>query len=172
LRKYSYIGYGSAISDCSIGSFCSIAANVKIGLGIHPTDHISTSPLFYSDKNVFKEKWVEHNEMYIEQRKVIIENDVWIGTDAKIMGGVTIGNGAIVGAGAVVTHNVAPYAIVGGVPAKLIRHRFSESEIVAIEKSEWWNWPDERLFFGATSFRSYSSFANYLNELHAEGERT
>ncbi|MDB4513376.1 CatB-related O-acetyltransferase [Akkermansiaceae bacterium] len=76
---------------------------------------------------------------------IIIENDVWIGTGATILSGVTIGNGAVILAGALVTNNVAAYTIVGGVPAKNVRQRFSDDEIAALEKIKWWTWSEHKL---------------------------
>jgi acetyltransferase-like isoleucine patch superfamily enzyme len=74
---------------------------------------------------------------------ITIGHDVWIGRRAMIMSGVTIGNGAVIGAGAVVTRDVAPYSIVGGVPAKLIRFRFEQPTIDALQRIRWWDWPDD-----------------------------
>ena len=85
---------------------------------------------------------------------IIVGNDVWIGYEAVIMAGVTIGDGAIVGTRAVVTKNVPPYTIVGGVPAKAIRKRFSEDTIAALLAMEWWNWPEEKIKQHITDIQS------------------
>ncbi|MDD4817794.1 MAG: CatB-related O-acetyltransferase [Victivallaceae bacterium] len=76
---------------------------------------------------------------------IVVGNDVWIGFEALILAGVTIGDGAIIGARAVVTKNVPPYTIVGGVPAKVIRKRFDDATIAVLQKLEWWNWPEARI---------------------------
>lgn len=138
IGDYSYVGGNSEIKNCTIGKFCSIAPDVKIGLGIHPTDKISTYPGFYSDKASV----VVHigiDKSFIETKAVTIGNDVWIGTNCLIKDGVYIGNGAIIAAGSVVTKNVAPYSIVGGIPAKVIRYRFSTDEIELLESFKWWD---------------------------------
>lgn len=138
INDYSYIGGFSEIKNCSIGKFCSIAQNVKIGLGIHPSNMISTYPGFYSNKASGANKFF-HNPSIIEEKKVSIGHDVWIGTGSMIMDGIEIGNGAIIAAGSVVTKNVEPYEIVGGVPAKRIKYRFSVNEILILQELKWWH---------------------------------
>lgn len=129
----------------SIGSFCNINQNAIIGtLGNHPIDLVTTSHWLYtsqdeSEINYFPEFLEKYNP------QVVIENDVWIGSNAIILPGVTVHNGAIIGAGAVVTKDVPPYAIVGGVPAKIIRYRFSPHIIEALLEIKWWDWDDEKL---------------------------
>lgn len=135
---YSYIGGNSEIKNCSIGKFCSIAPDVKIGLGMHPTDKISTYPGFYSQSASGVVK-IGYDPLIIEEKRVIVGNDVWIGTRSMIIDGVIIGNGAIIAAGSVVTKDVKPYEVVGGVPAKNIKYRFSEEEIKQLEEFRWWD---------------------------------
>lgn len=141
LGDYSYVGRNSRVVYADIGKFCSIAGEVRLGMGTHTLDKLSTSPLFTEKNNGTKHSWVETSAVNPFKR-VTIGNDVWIGQRAMIMGGVKIGNGAVVGAGAIVTKDVPPYAIVGGVPAKIIRYRFSEEVISKLEKSKWWELPD------------------------------
>lgn len=137
IGKYSYIANNSHLVHVKIGAYCSIGPFVKIGLGKHPINHFSSSPLFYSEKNPFgindyiKTEFEEHKE-------VIIKNDVWIGANAIILDGVIINDGAIVAAGAVVTKDVQPYSIVAGVPAKPIKNRFEDKKIEELVKSKWW----------------------------------
>ena len=126
-----------------IGAFCSIADDVSIFVGAHgrhTVDYVSTYPMGMvygrADQRL-------PSRMTAGDLGVTIGNDVWIGRGAMIMAGVTIGDGAVVAARAVVNKDVAPYAIVGGVPAKLIRHRFDEATVRRLLELQWWNWPDE-----------------------------
>lgn len=141
INSYSYVGRNSLVQNASIGSFCSIANDVHIGLGSHPIDYFSTSPLTYRVANTFKIKLVDQNYDFEEYNKIEIGNDVWIGFRAVIMDGVKIGDGAIVAAGAVVTKDIPPYAIVGGIPAKIINHRFEPEKIKYLLDLKWWNLP-------------------------------
>lgn len=142
---YSYIGYNTNIYHADIGKFCSISKDVCIGLPSHPSKFISTSPIFVNRINGTGYTWSEQDIFDSVPQKVIITNDVWIGMKSTIMGGVTIGNGAIVAAHSVVTKDVPPYAVVGGVPAKIIKYRFTEDIISELQQSAWWNHPDEFL---------------------------
>ena len=143
IGRFTYVSEGSRIVYAEIGSFCSIGSNVIIGGGSHPIDFVSTSPVFVNGKNIFHFNF--GNVKYNPFKKTIIGNDVWLGNNAIIIQGLTIGNGAIIGAGSVVTHDVPPYSIVAGVPAKIIRYRFSDEEIYKVSLSEWWNWSDDKL---------------------------
>lgn len=142
--RYSYIGRNSLVYGADIGAFCSIGNNFTCGLGIHPTDKLSTSPMFYS---TLKQNGttLSQTDKIDEFLPVRIGNDVFIGENVTVLSGVTIGNGAVVAAGAVVAKDVPAYAIVGGVPAKLIRYRFSPDQIAALQRIQWWNLPDSDL---------------------------
>tara|TARA_R110002126_G_scaffold286935_3_gene439235 strand:- start:11582 stop:12253 length:672 start_codon:yes stop_codon:yes gene_type:complete len=139
LCSYSYVGRNCLVQNADIGKFCSIANDVMIGLGNHPIDYFSTSPLFYKKKSGFNTKIVQNDLKFVEYKQITIENDVWIGARATILDGVTIGNGAIIAAGALVSKDVPAYAIVGGIPAKVIKYRFEKSKIVALLSEKWWD---------------------------------
>lgn len=129
-----------------IGKFCSIACGTKFlfNSANHTLKSLSTYtfPLFYEDWNLEKSNITT---AWDNKGDIIIGNDVWIGYEAIIMAGVHVGNGAIIAAHAVVTKDVQPYTIVGGVPARLIRKRFNEEIIQELEKLKWWNWPIEKI---------------------------
>jgi acetyltransferase-like isoleucine patch superfamily enzyme len=139
MGRCSYVGRDTQVYHARIGSFTSIGPQVLIGLGEHPSDgFVSTHPMFYSDRGQSNPVIVD-KPLFDEMPTTEIGNDVWIGARAVLRTGVKIGDGAIVAAGAVVVKNVEPFSIVGGVPAKHIRYRFSPEEIERIRESDWWN---------------------------------
>ena len=144
MNDYSYIGRRSRLIHTKVGKFCSISNDCAIGMGTHSLQNISTSSIFTARRNGTGTSWTSGSS-FEEFKVTIIGNDVWIGQRAMVMGGITIGNGAVIGAGAVVTKDVPPYAIVGGVPAKIIRYRFPNDVIEKLETSEWWSLPDKEL---------------------------
>ena len=152
---YSYIGPNSFIIDTEIGKFCSIGPGVKIGLGIHPLDKITTSPYFYESE--LYGTFTNHKKVKSFD-KVIIGHDVWIGANVMIMGGIKIGNGAVIGGGSIVNKDVAPYSIVVGSPAKHIRFRIPEEQIKELEKIEWYNWELKKIKENATLFMQNEKF--------------
>lgn len=140
LGDYSYVGGNCRVMNATIGKFCSIGPEVWIGgLPSHPLNLKSTFPGFYQKDSSFYGVEPEYEYHESEFKLVTIGNDVWIGAKAMIMDGVTIGDGAVIGAGAVVTKDVPPYAVVGGIPAKIIKFRFSEQRIHDMLESQWWN---------------------------------
>ena len=146
LDDYSYIGLFAFVNNTSIGKYCSTSMNFKSGLGMHPTKYLSSSPLFYSKKYALKESFgFKKNESFKEYKDIFIGNDVWIGADVLVMDGVKIGNGAIIGSKAVVVKDVPDYAIAVGVPAKIIKYRFSDEVIVSLNELKWWKWSKEKI---------------------------
>ena len=141
IASYSYIGKNCLIQNTHIGKFCSISNDVLIGLGKHPLENFSTSPLFYRINNALKIKLVNANSDFQEYQPIDIGNDVWIGTRAIILDGVTVGHGSIIAANSVVTKDIPPYSVVGGVPAKIIKYRFQGAKIEKLQKLQWWNLP-------------------------------
>jgi len=159
IGDHTYIQKRSTIFNVKIGKFCSIASNVSIGPGIHKIDGVSTHPVFFL-KNTPLVKKFSSQDLFESSKRTVIGHDVWIGEKAIIIDGIEIGTGAIIAAGSVVTKNVEPYAIVGGVPAKLLKYRFNENEIVYLLKSEWWNSGEEWLQKNYQLFNSIETFLN------------
>lgn len=137
LGNFVYIANGTKIDKVNIGNFCSIGPACRIGLGKHPIDHISTFPAFFSTLNQCQISFCKENQ-FMESEMINIGSDVWIGANVVILDGVSIGDGAIVAAGSVVTRNVPPYGIVGGVPARILKYRFTEEEISFLLDLKWW----------------------------------
>lgn len=159
-RHSYYSGYyhGHSFDDCVrylnpdredvdrliIGAFCAIGSGavfMMAGNQGHRTDWVSTFPFFYIDDDAF----TDADDGFVRAGDTVIGNDVWIGSEAMIMPGVTIGDGAVIASRAVVTKNVAPYEIVGSNPAKHIRFRFTPEQIETLLEMQWWHWPDAQL---------------------------
>jgi acetyltransferase-like isoleucine patch superfamily enzyme len=136
---FTYVSGNTLIQNSVIGNYCSISHDVIIGLGLHPLELFSTSPLFYRKKNTLNVKFADEDYQFDEYKSIKIGSDVWIGARVIIIDGVKIGNGAVIATGAVVTKDVPPYAIVAGVPAKVIKFRFSEKVVENILATNWWD---------------------------------
>lgn len=157
---YTYIGKNSCITNTKIGKFCSIGQNFMSGVGAHPTNGLSTSPIFYSAENLSNVMTLCKKTKFVELKPVNIGNDVFIGTNVIILGGVNIGDGAVIGACAVVTKDVPPYAVVGGVPAKVLKYRFSQIQITDLQKIKWWNFDIIKLQEVEKYFYDIEAFIN------------
>lgn len=132
IGKYSYIRSGEIGSNTEIGSYCSISTNVVIAPESHPLKWLSTHPFQYGRE-------MEKKFNYADERKTIIGNDVWIGVNACILKGICVGDGAVIASGAVITRDVPPYAVVGGVPGEIIKYRFEKEIIEELLNVKWWD---------------------------------
>lgn len=156
INQFTYIGKKTNIAYTNIGKFCSIASNVTIGGGSHPFDWVSTSPVFYSGRNIFKSNF--SNTDYNPFKTTTIGNDVWIGSNTIVKSGVQVGDGAIIGMGSVVTKDVEPYAIVAGNPARFIRSRFANKTVNELLQKKWWDYDINILKNNGLLFKSVSDF--------------
>jgi phosphonate metabolism protein (transferase hexapeptide repeat family) len=155
---YSYVVQGCSIVWADIGKFCSIAQSTRINPGNHPMWRAALHHFTYRSKSYGFA--VEDDAEFFEWRashRVVLGDDVWIGHGSTILPGVKIGTGAGIGAGAVVSKDVPPFAIVGGVPAKQIRFRFPEKVQEDLMNLSWWNWPREKLEIALPDFRKLSA---------------
>ena len=156
IGKYSYIGNNSFVIDTDIGNFTSISTDCYIGGTSHPTDWVSTSPVFHKWGNIMKKNFSYHEfEIF---KKTVIGNDVWIGNRVMIKAGVKIADGAVVGMGSIVTKDIGPYEIWAGNPAKFIRKRFDDETINELLNTEWWNWDDEKIAEHADKMNNIENF--------------
>ena len=161
IGECSYVGPNSRLIYTNVGKFCSIAANSIIGMGSHTLEYISTSSIFTSTHNGVGLSWTK-KDFFVEYKTTSIGNDVWIGQRAMVMSGVAVGDGAVIGAGAIVTKDVPPYAIVAGVPAKIIRYRFPDEVVNKLEALKWWDLPLNVLKTNIALFQS-SDMDNVVN---------
>ncbi len=159
LDDYSYVQPYCDLMSTDIGKFANIASMVRINPGFHPMDyptlhHFTYRPTMYGMAEVDDVAFFE----WRNRQRVVIGHDTWIGHGAVIMPGVRVGNGAVVGSNSVVTKDVPPYAIVGGVAAKVIRQRFPRAISQALEATAWWDWDHETLTERLPEFKNLRGF--------------
>ena len=155
LGDYSYLGEHCEVADATIGKFTAIANRVRIGAPNHPMGRPAQHRFTYCPE--YYEAAATRDRTFFADRRaarVRIGNDCWIGHGAIILPGVTVGDGAVIAAGAVVSRGVAPYTVVGGVPARAIRQRFPDTIVARLARIAWWDWPDETLFARLSDFQS------------------
>jgi phosphonate metabolism protein (transferase hexapeptide repeat family) len=155
MGDYSYVVQDANIIYAEIGKFCSIAAMTRINPGNHPMERATQAHFTYRSSAYFDGE--ADDEAFFAWRRshgVALGHDVWVGHGAIILPGRSIGTGAVVAAGAVVTRDVAPYTIVGGSPARVIRRRFSEAVADRLMALAWWDWSHDALRDALPAFRS------------------
>ena len=165
IGDHSYVNTNTRIKNAVIGRYCSIGSGVIIGIGKHPLNMVSTHPAFYCNNKAY-ETYADKNYYGNEYSNVVIENDVWVGSNSTIIGDVKIGNGAVIAYGSIVTKDVPPYAVVGGVPAKIIRYRFEKQIIDELQDIKWWLFPDDFLKTNFLLFLNPSDLLEYFRKSH------
>ena len=166
IGDYSYVTRNTLIHNAQIGKYCSISENCVIGTPSHPTDMVSTSPVFCQGKNYLKKNFAQFK--HESCKKTVIGNDVWIGLNCLIRDGITVADGAIIGMGSVVTKNVGPYEIWAGIPAIKIKTRFDAKTIEGLLALKWWEWPEDRVAQFADCFDDPEKLLQKLQEYSAE----
>jgi len=169
----TYVGVNTKLEKVNVGRYCSIGPNVRVVLGTHPADtFVSTFPAFFSTRKQAGFSFVRENKFeefkYADRENkyaVVIGNDVWIGDGAVLLQGIEIGDGAIIAAGAVVTKNVPPYAVVAGVPAKIIKYRFTPEIVERLVEIQWWNRDISWLSKNAELFANVSQFVTQQKDI-------
>ena len=163
IGDYTYIAHNSLISNTEIGKFCSIGPNLFCGWGIHPTNGLSTNPMFYSTRQQNGFSLVSINK--VEEKKIIkIGNDVFIGANVTILDGIEIGDGAVIGAGAIVSKNIPPYSIAVGAPIQIIKKRFDDETIEKLLHIKWWDWNDTELGIIEKNFFEVDTFIKKIEK--------
>ena len=170
IGRFTYLN-SAKVGNAILGSFCSLGPEAIVGgLGRHPTNMASTHPSFYSRRGQCRIYFTDEN-LFEEDARTVIGHDVWIGTRAVVIDGVTVGTGAIVGAGAVVTKDVEPYSIVAGVPAKTIRMRYERPKVQRLLDSKWWE-SDLRLLTEIQPDIAANDLDGLLRKIDAERSST
>lgn len=171
MGDYSYCAGYNQIYAADIGKFCSIATFVRINPGNHPCYTRVAQHHFTYRCSQFG--FGDDDAAFFQGRldkAVHIGHDVWLGHNVTVMPGVTIGNGAVVGSGSIVTHDVEPYSVVVGVPAKKIRMRFSDDIIQGIESTRWWDWDHDTIRERLLDFNDIEGFIKKYGSCSSLGE--
>lgn len=176
IGRYTYMGANCEFVNTQIGRFCAVASDVRVVCGKHPTKlYTAVHDLFYSKDgyngiSLCEEDFYDEYDYCDNDGKLfcIIGNDVWIGEGARILGGNKIGDGAIIAAGALVTKDVPSYAIVGGVPAKVIKYRFDSNEIAFLKRNPWWTRKPEWILKHATALRNIMEYKKLIENFAEE----
>jgi acetyltransferase-like isoleucine patch superfamily enzyme len=167
IGDHTYAQEHALIISATIGKFCSIAMGANVGMGQHPSHYVSTHPAFYSASQPLGKSYSDR-DIFVPFQRTNIGNDVWIGRNAMIKDGITIGTGAIIAAGAVVTKDVPDYAIVAGVPAKVINYRFDEKVRRTLLETRWWDMPEQWLEEHAALFSDPARFVERWREKNSK----
>ena len=176
IGDYSCLGPGAVVAKLKVGKFSCLGPRLRMAVGEHPTKKIvSIHPAFFSVNKIHNYTFVE-NQKFVEFKYVddkfhfVIGNDVWLGSDVLLLEGHKIGDGAIVGAGSVVTKDIPPYEIWGGVPAHFIRKRFNDEQIAELLGIKWWDWSIDEIKRRADSFEDIEAFLSNLEGHPTENE--
>jgi acetyltransferase-like isoleucine patch superfamily enzyme len=163
LGAYSYVQSSTAIYNADIGPFCSIAGGVTIGLAAHPTNMVSTCPVFYDNEQPLPHFFIKNRQFSNNLPRTMIGADVWLGHGVLIKAGVQIGVGAIVGAGSIVTKDIPPYTVSVGSPCREIRQRFPKEISDRLLRSRWWEMEEKELERWAPFFPDPQMFLDRLD---------
>ncbi|MCG2794057.1 MAG: glycosyltransferase [Weeksellaceae bacterium] len=168
IGNYTYVAHNAFVNNTIIGRFCSIGPNFMCGRGIHPTNGLSTAPMFYSTSKQNGITLSETNKIN-EHLNITIGNDVFIGANVTVLDGVTIGDGAVIGAGSVVSKNIPPYSVAVGSPIVIKKLRFSEDIVENLLRIKWWNFSDDQLKLVEQYFFDIEGFINKMINNEKDG---